>query len=996
MYEATLRGVSDEASENAQSGSQPRMIRFITFGTPSLERDETVLGGAARQRRVVALLAVLAAARSRGVSRDAVLALLWAETEPEKGRQALAQSLYHVRRTLGEEDLVQTEADLRLNSDVIASDVDEFENALERGELERAVELYRAPFLDGFYVNGAPEFERWAAETRARLQQRCADALEKLATEAESTSDYAVAVRWWRRRAALEPLSSRVTMRLMTALAAAGDRSGAIQQGNVHEALLAQELDLAPEPSFRELMNRLRVDSSWVRASPASDAQKTETVSNASSQLVEPNGARLLPASAPVVGESGLNGIQRVWRSPRAKIMATAVAVLVVGTMLIARAARPRAAPVADMVVVAPFRVSSADPALAYLREGLVDLLVTKLTEDDATPAADAGAVISAWRRAGLADRDVPRADALRLARRLGAHRLLTGSVVGSTSRVVITAALIGIADGSVRAQASVEGHADSLTNLVDGLVARLLAKEAGAWERLANHTSTSSQALRAYLDGRAAYRRGAYETAIRSFRRALDLDPSFAMAGLSLANAADRINDDDERMRGLATAWQAKDELIDRDRIYLEALAGPRYPNRSSAREQLVAWERAAAALPERAQVWHELGERLFNDGRLLAIADWEARAAAAFRRSAALDPSFASPLQFLVQLAAASGDTATVRQTASAYFQLDSVGELAGFVRWRYALSLGDTAQLRRVYRSFSTIPSASLRAIVLTSQLDGIALEDAERALAVLRRRAVRGTDWSDYQLAVHALAQNRGQPRRALRALEELESARSTPEPGLAARLRVLDVLYGAGDSLQAVAAAATLPQGRAGSGLEQEAQCVRGQWESWRAPVELTSEAPRMQKLRRAQSTSQYDVTATSLCDYLVTAIRSVRLRHPEAAQHVSRLDSVVTFGSSLGSLRPYVHLALARLYAQLGESDRAVVTIRRRTNMDDWPHYLAAQRLEEARLLVARGDSRGAESAFKHYLALHSDPEPELRGEVDAIRAELARIGVTQ
>ena len=35
-----------------------------------------------------------------------------------------------------------------------------------------ALELYRGPFLPGFFVADAPEFERWMEEERARLRAR--------------------------------------------------------------------------------------------------------------------------------------------------------------------------------------------------------------------------------------------------------------------------------------------------------------------------------------------------------------------------------------------------------------------------------------------------------------------------------------------------------------------------------------------------------------------------------------------------------------------------------------------------------------------------------------------------------------------------------------------------------------------------------------------------------------------------------------------------------
>ena len=47
---------------------------------------------------------------------------------------------------------------------------------------------------------------------------------------------------------------------------------------------------------------------------------------------------------------------------------------------------------------------------------------------------------------------------------------------------------------------------------------------------------------------------------------------------------------------------------------------------------------------------------------------------------------------------------------------------------------------------------------------------------------------------------------------------------------------------------------------------------------------------------------------------------------------------------------------------------------------------------EEGRLAAKLGDREAAIRAYRHYLMLRSDPEPEIRPEVERVRAELARL----
>ncbi|HEY6830200.1 MAG TPA: hypothetical protein VI259_25280, partial [Gemmatimonadaceae bacterium] len=76
-------------------------LRLHTFGRVHLTRNGEVLSGAAGQRRLLAILSILAAAGERGVTRDKLLSLLWADGDAEKSRHALTQSLYHIRKVLG-------------------------------------------------------------------------------------------------------------------------------------------------------------------------------------------------------------------------------------------------------------------------------------------------------------------------------------------------------------------------------------------------------------------------------------------------------------------------------------------------------------------------------------------------------------------------------------------------------------------------------------------------------------------------------------------------------------------------------------------------------------------------------------------------------------------------------------------------------------------------------------------------------------------------------
>jgi DNA-binding SARP family transcriptional activator len=235
-----------------------KLLSLRTLGGLVLRAGGQNITGAATQRRQLGLLAILAIGRDHGVPRERVLSLLWAETPERKARHILAQLLYAQRLELQVGTLFLGTKTLRLNVELIDTDVAEFEGALDAGDPARAVEAYRGPFLDGFHLGEAEEFERWQSAERARLAGRFAAALEELAHRADAAGELRGAVGWWGRLATHDPHNTRVAMGLVSALARAGDRAGALKQAALHEQILREEIGIEADPSFAELVSRLR------------------------------------------------------------------------------------------------------------------------------------------------------------------------------------------------------------------------------------------------------------------------------------------------------------------------------------------------------------------------------------------------------------------------------------------------------------------------------------------------------------------------------------------------------------------------------------------------------------------------------------------------------------------------------------------------------------------------------------------------------------------
>jgi TolB-like protein/DNA-binding SARP family transcriptional activator/predicted Zn-dependent protease len=678
------------------------MLWLRLFGGPFLEGPDGVVGGRASRGHMLALLALLAGADGRPVTRDKLIGLLWPERDDERARHLLSQSLYLLRGAVGEDAVLSMGDSLRLNPARVRSDLQEFSRALEAGAHEAAVGLYAGPFLDGFYLPASPEFEPWVEGERERLAREYARCLEALAEARAAAGDVAAAVRWWRDLVGHDPYSGRNARRLMEALEASGDRIAAIRHASEHGRLLRDELGTEVDAAVAALADRLRSEAPpapptlptpppseaaisrgpTVAADPSASDAGAADPSASDVALPDPEAAAA-GESSPMVGSAAP---RRVGRRRLAWALAVGALVVLAG---IAFAAQPRGERAADIpaIAVLPFSDLGGDATSAYFADGIHEDLLMHLSRIGSLRVISRTSVLP-YRDGGKRVKQI--------GRELGVGYVVEGSVRRDGGRVLITAQLIDArSDHHLWAD---QYHRDLVDifavqgEIAERISSALQVRLTPAEQRRAATPPTGS--LTAYdlylqaLDHLRRYDARHAQTGIALLERAIAADSTFALAHARIAGArvvAVELFGDDERRLELALASAS----------------------------------RALALDPGLAEAHHALGTVY------LAMGD-HGEARPALERAIELNPSFAAPATNLAALHARVGEYDLAVRWNRHAARLDPRGLMnLTSLAWGYAV-LGLSGQadqaVERLRAVRPELPHPALSHAILVSALGG----------------------------------------------------------------------------------------------------------------------------------------------------------------------------------------------------------------------------------------------------------------------------------
>jgi TolB-like protein/DNA-binding SARP family transcriptional activator/Flp pilus assembly protein TadD len=698
------------------------MIRLLTLGAVDLRSDGREMSTVIAQPKRLALLAYLASARPRGFhSRDTLLALFWPESDGERARNSLRQALHHLRRSLGEAAIPgRGDREVSVDPALLECDAATFDQAIEAGRWEEALELYRGDFLPGLFVQDAPEAERWLEDERDRRRRDAVSAAWRLADEREGAGDIAAAERWARLAAGLEPADDSSLRRLIALLDRAGDPAGALAAHDAFARRLREDFGIAPSAETERLVAELRA-----RAAPRSEAHADRH----SRTPPRTTAAAPLPATTTPIGAPSPIAAQTARTRRRLAGFAGTLVLLLAAAGWFARGrAAPRESAAASIAVL-PFVNMSADPANEFLSDGISEELLNLLAQ---LPGLHVAARTSSFTFKG---KSLP-VDSI--GRVLRVRHVLEGSVRESGGRVRITAQLIDATTGYHIWSGTFDSRVADVVAVQDSIgrvIVETLRPQLGGGGSVPLRRETSDpEAHLAVLKGWRAFRqntREGYEAAAAHFQDALRRDASYGRAYGGLATV--RLWQTTFRWlpqgagyaeaESLAHRSLALDSTLTESHAVLARIAEVRDRDDQAADAH---YARAIALNPNEARAYGRRGALLVRLGR-------PDEAIASARRAIALDP--ASP--------------AVYSDMASVYHALDRYADEVGALRSALALDPGHPLLLGSLAMALSSLRK----------------FDEAEAAIAQGRQRVPRDASL----VARHAYLQARLGRAAAARAL-----------------------------------------------------------------------------------------------------------------------------------------------------------------------------------------------------------------------------------
>ncbi len=657
----------------------------------------------------------------------------------------------------------------------------------------------------------------------------------------------------------------------------------------------------------------------------------------------------------------------------------------------------PERASAKRSIAVMGFKNQTGDAAFDYLQETIPNLLITSLEQSGHFRVTTWQRLRDLFHQAGKDQASaVLDEDAIfEICRAEGIETLAVGFFTKAGETFVTDVKVLDAATKQPlkTAQARGDGPGSILKTQIDE-ISRSVSRGIGlpplkierAQPKIADLTTNSIEAYNLFLRGRDEIERFFSADARRSLERAVELDPSFAIAWLYLSRACNELSDTKARDEALQKAKQHSAKASERERLYIAARYArgiernsearhrilqefvARYPTDKYAHSELAFYDQERGLLPEAIAEYEkalaldpDFGEALNQVAYVHGKLGDMSKAVSYLERYAALSPNDPNPRDSIAELSMRMGklDESAAKYRAILTVQPDF------YLSWA---SLAYVSGLREDYAEMNrALKEFVVHAPTETAKAEGMWLQAFARYFlgqwdgaladfASLRGRMEKAgldynaatVDWIDGFILT-----DRGEFERARKAFDAFSAWWRKANAANPEFYPVIDSFYPAWVDLK---------QGRTAAARD--------------GLTTIATRLPRVDRASREQATFLFRLLTAELdlCE------RPVEEAIAAAGEIPSRNFPDLRTADVAGYNQPFLKDVLARAYWKKGDLERAAAEYRKLLTVDpaNQVRYLMSPlyRYRLGRVLEEKGDRAGARAEYAKFLEYWKDADP--------------------
>ena len=652
-------------------------------------------------------------------------------------------------------------------------------------------------------------------------------------------------------------------------------------------------------------------------------------------------------------------------------------------------------------VAVLYFDNTTGDRGLDWLRTGIPEMVVTDLSQSSKFEVVSTERLYEIVSGLHRADDRVLSQDVVRIvAERTGVSNVVVGSYVKSGGALRINMRLQDASSGRIIASERIDGGDEAtLFRMIDDLSQRirarfesvhavapgtLLSKPGGTdppLDRgLTEVTTTSIAAFRAYAEGIDLFDRARTTEAAAMFEKAVELDPTFAMAYVKLAVAHNNLNHFPERRKYAALALQHAGRVSPAQRYYIEGVSYSYAGGPGSAKNTIESYRKCVEVDPNFASCRHSLALQLTLIER---YAEARQHYEELIRRGTERPVTFDNLSNVLIL----TGDIAGARRTMQMFVDghPDNAEGQAALAEVDIAAGRFDDARTRLARArelGATTGEHDATRAMVEALRENWSGAEQIAKSMLVDADQATRALG----TIAMARVAMFRGKTRDAINWYERALSTETTVRGASlnAARLEIVRLLSARGDYANALQRAQSATLGPVTGGATQAwLLALTGQSSAAAEIVQRIANSDPLAPDRAARN-AQYarGLMATAIHDW------------PAAIDALELAQSTLSVHSNSEGAANSVHVAmwfaLADAYRQAGQTEKAIKQFEKVASAghERWSNPLPFVRsyYSLGTLYEQRGDNAKAREMYRRFIEYWKDGDLDRDKIADAER----------